>query len=144
MPEAPKVWVFFYGSYINRDVLAELDFVPGDVEVASLAGFDLRIRPLANLVRSEEHTVFGINTRATHAELERFYRHAEHVLGDVYLPEAVLTRTREDLVRPALAYVSPNRSDEPADPAYVARIAGPAREYGFPSWYLDRIESFLP
>jgi len=144
MTSATKVWVFFYGSYIDTNVLGELDLVPDEVEVASLAGFDLRIRPLANLVRSEERTVFGINVRATHAQLKRLYHHAEHVLGDVYLPEAVLTRTRDGVLRPALTYVSPNRSEEPADPAYVARIAGPAREYGFPAWYLERIESFLP
>jgi hypothetical protein len=27
----PKVWVFFYGSYINFEVLKEVDLVPGRV-----------------------------------------------------------------------------------------------------------------
>ena len=42
----------------------------------------------------------------------------------------------------ALTYLAPSLSGEPADPDYVARIAGPARAYGFPDWYIQRIESF--
>jgi hypothetical protein len=30
----------------------------------------------------------------------------------------------------------------PADPAYVDRILRPARDHGFPEWYLARIASF--
>lgn len=50
----PTVWTFFYGSYMNLDVLKEVDLVPGRVEVARLNGFDILIRPLANLVRSDQ------------------------------------------------------------------------------------------
>jgi hypothetical protein len=42
-----KVWTFFYGSYINLDVLKEVDLVPDQYEVATLSGFDIRIQPLA-------------------------------------------------------------------------------------------------
>jgi hypothetical protein len=45
------VWTFFYGSYINFDVLKEVDLVPESWEVARLGGFDIRIEPRANLVR---------------------------------------------------------------------------------------------
>ena len=27
---------------------------------------------------------------------------------------------------------------------YVLRIVGPAREQGFPDWYIERLEGFLP
>ena len=46
----PTIVAFFYGSYINLDVLREVGLVPERVEVARLPGFDLLIRPLANLV----------------------------------------------------------------------------------------------
>src|SRR5580658_5634709 len=89
----PKVWVFFYGSYMNFDVLREVDLVPEEWGVARLDGFDIRIEPRANLVRSDQHCVFGIVATATHAELSRLYGHAQHVLGELYLPEAVLVQT---------------------------------------------------
>ncbi len=43
----PKVRVFFYGSFINLDVLRGAGLVTDRVEVARLNGFDIVIRPLA-------------------------------------------------------------------------------------------------
>ena len=137
-----RVWTFFYGSYINLDVLAEVGLRPSDHEVARLSGFDILIRPLANLIRSDQHAVYGIVTTATHAELERLYRHAENVLGGVYLPEAVIVETRDGKVRPALCYLSDHMEAHPATDDYVNRIVQPAREYGFPDWYIARLQSF--
>jgi hypothetical protein len=138
----PKVWVFFYGSYINFRVLRELEFVPERWEVARLDGFDIRIQPRANLVRSDRHCVYGIVATASHAELTRLYAHARDVLGEVYLPEAVLTRTAADLWRPALCYICPEMDPRPAESDYIERIVGPARDLGFPGWYVDRLESY--
>jgi hypothetical protein len=138
----PRVWVFFYGSYMNRDVLAEVGLAPARWEVARLGGFDIRIEPRANLVRSERDCVYGILATATHAELGRLYAHARDVLGEVYLPEAVLAETPDGGWRAALCYLRPAMEPRPAEDAYVERILGPARAHGFPDWYLRRIESF--
>ena len=140
----PRVWTFFYGSYINLNVLNEVDLVPEQYEVARLNGFDIQIRPLANLVRSDQHCVYGILTAATHDELKRLYTHAEHVLGGVYLPEAVLAVTLDRKWRSALCYISPSMDAEPAANDYIDRIVGPAKEYRFPTWYIDRLERFRP
>jgi hypothetical protein len=140
----PKVWVFFYGSYMNVAVLREVGYVPERWEAARLGGFDIVIRPRANLVRSAEHCVYGVLATATHAELDRLYAHAQGVLGEKYLPEAVLAETMEGAWRPALCYLAPAMEPRPAANDYIDRIAGPAREYGFPEWYVRRIESFRP
>ncbi len=141
MPE-PKVWIFFYGSYMNFNVLKEVSFSPERWEVARLSGFDIRIQPRANLVRSEQHCVYGIIATATHQELSRLYAHAKDVLGEVYLPEAVLVETLEGKWKPALCYICPAMEPRPAANDYIDRIVGPAKELGFPSWYIDRLESF--
>jgi hypothetical protein len=139
----PKVWVFFYGSYINFDVLKEAGLVPSEWEVARLPGFDIRIAPRANLVRSDRDTVWGINATATHAELDHLYTaHAKGVLGETYLPEAVLTTTADGKLRPSMTYISPHMIARAAEGAYVERIAASAKNFGFPSWYLERIEGF--
>ena len=88
-----RIWTFFYGSYINLDVLKEVDYIPDEHHVARLPGFDIVIGPLANLVPSDQYTVYGIVATGTHAELDRLYAHAESVLGGRYLPEAVLVQT---------------------------------------------------
>ena len=136
------VWVFFYGSYMNFDVLREVEFTPAQWEPARLAGFDIRIEPRANLVRADGHCVYGIVATATHQELDRLYAHARQILGETYLPEAVLTETLDGKWRPALCYIAPHMEPRPAAADYVERIVRPARAFGFPSWYVERLESF--
>lgn len=140
----PEVWTFFYGSFINLDVLAALDYRPRRHAVARLPGYDLTIAPLANLLRADNATAYGIVATGTHADLARLYEHAEHELGGRYLPEAVLVQLDTGEWLPALCYIAPRLSGAPATGDYVARIAGPARALGFPAWYLDKIESFAP
>jgi hypothetical protein len=140
----PKVWTFFYGSYMNLNVLKEVELTPEHYEVAKLNGFDIQIRPLANVIRSEQHCVYGIITTATHEELRRLYAHAEQVLGGIYLPGAVLVERRDGSWRPALCYIAPSMPPQPAASDYVDRIVGPAKEYGFPAWYIERLENFRP
>ena len=137
-----KLWVFFYGSYMNFDVLKEVDFVPEQWEVAKVSGFDIIIQPRANLVVSDQHCVYGILATATHAELDRLYAHAKGVLGETYLPEVVLAETLIASYRPALCYIAPSMEAKPAANDYVERIVKPAREFNFPGWYIKRLESF--
>ena len=137
-----EVWTFFYGSYINLNVLKDVDYLPRKYEVACLTGFDITIRPLANLVRSDQHTVYGIVATGTHAELARLYHHAENILGGRYLPEAALVRSLSGCWLPALTYIAPELSGEQPKSDYVDRIVMPAKEYGFPAWYIERLESF--
>lgn len=140
----PPVWTFFYGSYMNFNVLKEVNLVPEQWEVARLDGYDICIQPRANLVRSEQHCVYGIVATTTHEELTRLYAHAQDVLGETYLPEAVLVVTRDGKWRAALCYICPAMEARPPDRDYVDRILNPARESGFPDEYIKRLESFRP
>lgn len=142
--QVSKAWTFFYGSYMNFDVLQEVEFIPTEWEAAKLHGFDIRIQPRANLIRSDPHCVYGIVAAATHHELSRLYAHAQNVLGEIYLPEAVLVETLDGKWRPALCYLCPKMAARPAANDYVDRIVQPARALGFPEWYLARLESFRP
>jgi hypothetical protein len=140
----PKVWTFFYGSYMNFAVLREVDYVPTEWEIARLPGFDIRIEPRANLVRSDEHLVYGIVATGTHSELRRLYAHAQDVLGETYLPEAVIVETLDRRWKPALCYICPAMVERRASTDYVDRIVTAAREHRFPSWYIRRLELFKP
>jgi cation transport regulator ChaC len=138
----PLIWVFFYGSYMNFDVLAEVNMKPERWEVARLPGYDLVIRPRANLLRAESAVAWGIVATATHSELARLYAHSRDVLGQAYWPHPAVAETANGTLRPALVYLSHDMQASAADAAYVARIAGPARAYGFPPEYLAKIMSF--
>jgi hypothetical protein len=137
-----RVWVFFYGSYMNPDVLREVNLVPVEWEVARLHGFDISIRPRANLVRSDQHCVYGVLMTATHAELARLYAHAQDVLGETYLPYPVCVETLDVKSRPALCYIAPVMQPASTERDYLERILGPARRFGLPAWYIERLERF--
>src|SRR5262245_23460135 len=125
----PTVWTFFYGSFINLDVLKQAGYVPERFEVARLSGFDIRIRPLANLVRSDQHCVFGIVAAATHEELRRLY--SQDWVG-VYLPEPVLVETLDGKWRAALCYLAPSPEDRSAADDYIDPIVPSGPHAGVP------------
>ena len=128
---------------MNPAVLAEVDLHPDSFEVARLDGYDIRIEPLANLVRSDGSAVYGVLAPATHEELDRLYAHARNVLGAIYLPEAVLVQTSDLTWRTALCYIATAMEPRAAERAYVERILRPARDLGFPAWYVKKLEGFL-
>jgi cation transport regulator ChaC len=138
--DAPLVWVFFYGSFINREVLAKGGFIPRGIQLARLSGFDIVIETLATLRRSDEHCVYGILCQGTHAELRQLY--GQDWLGATYLPEAVVVETHYNQLTPALTYIA--HVQPPSRPAedYLDWIKNAAVDYGFPQWYLQRIERF--
>ena len=137
------VWTFYYGSNINLEILKRFDYVPDRVEVARLPGFDITIRLLPNLVPSERHCVYGILATGTHDDLDRLYgRYVQDELGATYLPEAVLCQTLDGRWIPALCYIAAPTGSSPATDDYLDRIVKPAREFGFPEWYIERLESF--
>jgi hypothetical protein len=136
--EAPRVRVFFYGSFINRDVLARGGLIADRFEVARAWGFDIHIKTLATLVRSDQHCVYGVVVTATHTELDRLY--LQDWLGHAYLPEAVLVETQAGYVLPTLCYIA--HASPPGRPAgdYLDWILNAARDLGFPAWYIERLE----
>ncbi len=112
---------------------------PEAIEVARLPGFDVHIGPHVGLERSDRHSVYGIAVQATHKELAKLY--AMDGVG-AFFPEAVLVETGDGKWEPALCYIPPSQGNEPADRDYQARLVAAAREYGFPGWYIERLESF--
>ncbi|SDP41341.1 Gamma-glutamyl cyclotransferase, AIG2-like [Rhodoferax sp. OV413] len=136
---AQQVAVFFYGSFMRREVMAKGGFAPETIEVARLGGFDIHIDPHANISRSGQHAVYGVLVLATHADLQRLY--SMDGIG-VFLPQAVLVETEGGKLQPALCYIPPARGNQPADRGYLAHLVSAARGYGFPGWYVERLESF--
>jgi hypothetical protein len=70
-------------------------------------------------------------------------RHDRRWVG-TYLPEPVLVETLDGKWRAALCYIAPAGESRPASNDYIDGIVRPAQEYGFPDWYVARLESFRP
>jgi hypothetical protein len=138
--EEKRISVFFYGSFMRRDVMARGGFHPAHIEVAKLSGFDIKIDPHANIIRSDQHCIYGILVQATHNELNSLY--SMDGVG-VFLPEAVNVELQNGSLRPALCYIPPPRVSKPADVEYLLRLISTAQEYVFPVWYVQKLKSLL-
>jgi hypothetical protein len=137
--DAKRIAVFFYGSFIRREVMARGGLQPDRIEIARLSGFDIHISPHASISRSDQHSIYGILVQATHEELHTLY--SIDGVG-VFLAEAVIVETSAGTLQPAMCYIPPTPDNKPADQAYLEEILKAAREYGFPDWYVKKLESF--
>lgn len=135
-----EVTVFFYGGLMNPRMLARVGMNPAHRENATLAGFELTIRPYVNLRACETGTAFGQLMRVRHEDLERVYAQ----LKARYLPFPVLALGADARHVPALCYIAGEMPDAVADRDHVMLLLESAQQLAFPHWYLERIRGFLP
>ena len=137
-----KVRTFFYGSFMNSEVLAKADVRPTDVQMARLDGWDIKIAPRATLIPSDGRSVFGVLAQMTHADLEKLYTKDWFGFG-TYLPEAVLVADSTGRVVPALTYIAWEMEGGTPSADYIQKVVAVAQHFKFPSWYIDRVKSFV-
>lgn len=132
-----RVAVFFYGLFMDADLLRTKGATPVNVRSACAPGFALRIGQRATLIQNSEARAFGILMDLTHADIEHLY--AEESVR-AYRPEAVLCELADGSRVPALCFnliVAP--SPEEANPEYASKLRDLARRLGLPSTYVESI-----
>jgi hypothetical protein len=131
-----RIEAFFYGLYMDLDVLREAGVAPLAPRKAYVDGFALRIGRRATLLPASGARAYGMLYTVTHAELERLYTAPglEH-----YRPEAVMARPLEG-APPALCY---NLREAPApherNPEYAARLQRALSRLAFPPEYVASV-----
>ena len=98
-----RIDAFFYGLFMDIDILREADVAPVNPRRAYVDDFALRIGQRATLLPSAGGRAYGMLFALTHAELERLYT-APGL--EQYCPEAVLARPFEGTAAPALCYTN--------------------------------------
>jgi hypothetical protein len=132
-----RIDAFFYGLFMDREVLREGGVAPVNPRRAYVDGFALRIGQRATLVPSAGARAYGVLFALTHAELDRLYR-APGL--EQYRPEAVLARPLEGAPTPALCY---NLREAPGpherNPEYAARLQQALGKLDFPPEYVASV-----
>ena len=132
-----RVDAFFYGLFMDPDILRENGVVPTNSRRAFVEDFALRIGQRATLVASAGTRAYGMLVALTHAELDRLYGAPglEH-----YRPEAVLARPLAGAPVPALCY---NLREAPQpherNPEYAARLQHTLAKLEFPHEYVASV-----
>ena len=128
---------FFYGLYMDLEILREAGVAPSNPRRAYVEGFELRIGQRATLLPSPGSRAYGMLYALTHADLERLYTAPglEH-----YRPEAVLALPLGGTPTPALCYnlrVAPRPQER--NPDYAERLRRALTKLDFPPEYIASV-----
>ena len=128
---------FFYGLFMDSEILRESQVVAVNPRRAYVDGYALRIGQRATLVPACGARAYGMVFSLTHDELARLYSapSLEH-----YRPEALLARLLEGDTVPALCY---NLSEAPGpgetNVEYATRLRTTLSRLDFPPEYVASI-----
>lgn len=129
--------VFFYGLFMDEQLLRAKGLAPLEPEPASVDGFAIRIGQRAALVPAPGSRVHGIVVSLTLPDVHALY--SEPGVQE-YRPHAVLARLAQGETVPAVCY---NLSVPPVadtrDTAYAAALRDVGRKVGLPAAYVDSL-----
>jgi Gamma-glutamyl cyclotransferase, AIG2-like len=135
--EARRIEVFFYGLFMDQELLKGKGIQPIDVRLAAVSGLRLRIGARAALVSAPDAEVHGVLMKLTHAELDKLYSEPS---VQAYRPEPVLAVASDGATVAALCY---NLPEPPGSgertPEYAAKLRALAQRIGLPNDYVSSI-----
>jgi len=132
-----RLEAFFYGLYMDLDVLREAGIVPIAPRQAFVDNFALRIGRRATLLPAAGARAYGMLYTVTHDELDRLYT-APGL--EQYRPEAVLARPLDGAPIPALCYNLPEAPQpHERNPDYALQLQRVLDKLGFPPEYVASV-----
>jgi hypothetical protein len=133
-----KIDVFFYGLFMDEDLLRSKGVTPANIRSASLKGYQLRIGDRATLVPAQSGLVFGLVISLSHADLEQLYSEPS---VQAYKPEAVLVQLLDGEKLPALCFnlIEPSSTHE-RNTEYAFKLRALAKRMNFPEEYVASIQ----
>ena len=135
--ESRTIDVFFYGLFMDAELLLANGLHPVNGRQACVSGMALRIGRRATLVPDPASSVHGVVFRLSHDEVERLYA-APGV--SAYRPEAVIARLADQSCVPALCFNLPPSSEiDEANPEYAEKLRKVANRQGLPADYVASI-----
>jgi hypothetical protein len=135
--ESRTIDVFFYGLFMDAELLRANGLHPSNGRQACVSGMALRIGRRATLVPDPARSVFGFVFGLSHQEVERLY--AEPSVS-AYRPEAVIARLADRSCVPALCFnLPPSSETAEANPEYAEKLRMVASRLGLPAEYVAGI-----
>lgn len=129
--------VFFYGLFMDVDLLRGKGIVPMNPRPTSLGGFGLRIGKRATLVPAPDERSYGVVMRLTHQELNTLYSGPGL---ENYRAEEVICMTLAGEPIRALCYNLPEApAPDEVNEEYAAQLRSVLAMLGFPAEYIARV-----
>lgn len=132
-----RIDVFFYGLFMDQELLEVKGIHPTDARIAAVSGLRLRIGARAALVPAPDAEVHGVLMKLSHAELETLYSEPS---VRAYRPEPVLAVARDGVTVAALCYNLPEApAPDERNAEYAAKLRAVAERIGLPNDYVSSI-----
>jgi len=133
-----RIDVFFYGLFMDAELLRSKGAFPQNIRRAGVPGFGLRIGERATLLRDSDACACGILMELTHEEIDQLYSDAS---VRAYRAEAVLAQLEDGSKLPALCFnlVEPPHPTQ-RNPEYAAKLRELARRLELPTNYVEAIQ----
>lgn len=132
-----RIEVFFYGLFMDAELLRSKGAHPENVRIATVPGFELRIGQRATLIRNAGSCAWGMLMQLTHAEIEQLYSEPS---VQAYRAEAVLVQLSDGSFLPALCFNLANSpAPEEKNPEYAAKLKQLAIRLKLPAAYIECI-----
>ena len=128
--------VFFYGLFMDEDLLAKKGISPSKAEVGFVDGFALRIGERATLVRSAGTRSYGVMMNISSEQAKELY--AESSVAD-YVPESVTVELLDGSEVEASCYNLPVNKVTGTNKVYAEALWEVANRLGLPENYLVEI-----
>lgn len=130
--------VFFYGLFMDINVLLEKGIEPKHPRKAYLKDYTLRIGERASLMYSKGDICHGILMVCDKYSLQKLY--SEPSVAD-YVPEEVTVTTEQEESISALCYNLPPELIKGTNTTYALSLYKLAGHLEFPSAYLEKIKT---
>lgn len=128
--------VFFYGLFMDVDLLAKQGVAVERVTIGWVNDFAIRISQRATLVREAGGQAYGVLMDVDAGDLERLY--AGTSVAD-YAPETLLVNTQNGNVIEATCYNLPAEKIVGENKEYAQKLLNLAKKLDFPASYTDQI-----
>ena len=133
-----RVDVFFYGLFMDEELLRAKGLHVEHAELAAVDGLALRIGQRAALAPTPGGRVHGVVFSLMLSELDRLYSDPS---VQAYRPQAVLAQLASGGVIAALCYNLPQPpSPTERNPEYAAKLRAIAQKVGLPAEYVASIQ----
>ena len=137
MTDGRRVGVFFYGLFMDPDLLRSRGLDPVNARRACVRGMRLCLGERAAIEVDPGGAVYGILIELTHGEIERLYAEPGVTM---YRPEAVLAEPEDGAPLAALCYNLPSRpSTAGPNLDYARKLRDLAARLGLPGDYVRGI-----
>ncbi|SRR5258708_3685697 len=132
-----RIEAFFYGLFMDVDILKQNGVEPANIRRAFVPEFALRIGQRATLIPSIGARAYGMIMSLRHGDLARLYGAPglEH-----YRPESVLAQTLDGTATAALCYnLLKSPGPDERNPEYAMRLQLVLEKLNFPSEYVASV-----